>query len=67
MPDKSRPSAGSSRAKGTAAGAAAPDEGCAQRFSVKVEDGVVSLDLDELAAPAPELADTGATPCPAAA
>ncbi len=28
--------------------ARAPDEGCAQRFSVKVEGGVVSLDLDEL-------------------
>ena len=28
--------------------ARAPDEGCAQRFSVKVEGGTVSLDLDEL-------------------
>jgi len=30
--------------------AAAPDVGCAQRFSVKVEDGVVALDLAELVA-----------------
>ena len=29
--------------------AAAPDVGCAQRFSVKVEDGAVALDLAELA------------------
>ena len=28
--------------------ARAPDEGCAQRFSVKVEGGTVSLDVDEL-------------------
>ena len=28
--------------------ARAPDEGCTQRFSVKVEAGAVSLDLDEL-------------------
>jgi nitrite reductase (NADH) small subunit len=28
--------------------ARAPDEGCAQRFSVKVEGGTVSLDIDEL-------------------
>jgi len=34
--------------------AAAPDEGCAQRFRVKVENGVVSLDLDELNAAAPK-------------
>ena len=26
-----------------------PDEGCTPRFAVKVEDGVVSLDADELA------------------
>ena len=33
--------------------AAAPDVGCVQKFSVKVDGGVVSLDLDELnAAPA---------------
>lgn len=31
---------------------AAPDVGCVQKFSVRVEDGVVSLDLDELNAPA---------------
>ena len=30
--------------------AAAPDVGCAQRFSVRVEDGAVALDLIELAA-----------------
>jgi nitrite reductase (NADH) small subunit len=29
--------------------AKAPDAGCTQRFRVKVEDGVVSLDLEELA------------------
>ena len=29
--------------------ARAPDEGCTPRFAVKVEDGNVSLDLDELA------------------
>ena len=28
--------------------ALAPDEGCTQRFSVKVENGQVSLDLNEL-------------------
>jgi len=28
--------------------AKAPDEGCTTKFSVKVENGVVSLDLDEL-------------------
>jgi len=28
--------------------AKAPDEGCTPRFSVKVEDGAVSLDVDEL-------------------
>jgi nitrite reductase (NADH) small subunit len=28
--------------------ARAPDEGCAQRFSVKVDSGTVSLDMDEL-------------------
>ena len=28
--------------------AAAPDEGCAQKFSVKVEDGMVYLDVEEL-------------------
>jgi len=30
--------------------AAAPDVGCAQRFSVRVEEGAVALDLIELAA-----------------
>jgi nitrite reductase (NADH) small subunit len=28
--------------------ARAPDEGCTPRFTVRVEDGSVSLDLDEL-------------------
>ncbi|MBS0447083.1 MAG: nitrite reductase small subunit NirD [Proteobacteria bacterium] len=28
--------------------ARAPDAGCVQRFSVKVEDGAVALDLDEV-------------------
>ena len=36
--------------------AAAPDVGCAQKFSVKVEGGVVSLDLNEINAPS---VDTG--------
>ncbi|MCR5864291.1 MAG: nitrite reductase small subunit NirD [Aquincola tertiaricarbonis] len=30
--------------------ARAPDEGCTPRFAVQVQDGVVSLDADELAA-----------------
>ncbi|HJV86639.1 MAG TPA: nitrite reductase small subunit NirD [Noviherbaspirillum sp.] len=34
--------------------AVAPDEGCTQKFSVKVEDGKVFLDLDELNALAVE-------------
>jgi len=34
--------------------AISPDEGCTQKFSVKVEDGRVYLDLGELNAPAPE-------------
>lgn len=33
--------------------AAAPDEGCTQKFSVKLEDGKVFLDLNELNTPAP--------------
>jgi nitrite reductase (NADH) small subunit len=32
--------------------ATAPDEGCTQKFSVKVQDGQVYLDADELNAPA---------------
>jgi nitrite reductase (NADH) small subunit len=32
--------------------AAAPDEGCTQKFSVKLEDGKVFLDLNELNTPA---------------
>jgi len=35
--------------------AAAPDEGCTPRFAVKVEDGQVFLDADELAAHATSL------------
>lgn len=35
--------------------AVAPDEGCTQKFSVKVEGGQVSLDVNELAAPADAL------------
>ena len=36
--------------------AAAPDEGCTQKFSVKVESGDVYLDLVELDAPVSEAA-----------
>lgn len=36
--------------------AAAPDEGCTQKYSVKVEGGDVYLDLVELNAPASEAA-----------
>jgi nitrite reductase (NADH) small subunit len=39
--------------------AAAPDVGCTQRFSVKVEDGAVTLDLAELGHPSAD-ADPGA-------
>ena len=35
--------------------AKAPDEGCTPRFSVKVEDGVVSLNTEELASHATDL------------
>jgi nitrite reductase (NADH) small subunit len=35
--------------------AAEPDEGCTQKFSVKVEDGNVFLDIEELNALAPEV------------
>jgi len=35
--------------------ATAPDVGCVQTFSVKVEAGVVSLDLNEISAPVPDL------------
>lgn len=34
--------------------AVAPDVGCVQRFTVKLEGGTVSLDMDELALPAPD-------------
>ena len=33
----------------------APDEGCTQKFSVKVDDGKVFLDLNELTSPATEV------------
>jgi nitrite reductase (NADH) small subunit len=36
--------------------AAAPDEGCTPKFSIKLEDGVVYLDAHELAALALDLA-----------
>ena len=36
--------------------AIAPDVGCTQTFSIRVEDGVISLDADELAQEIPELA-----------
>src|SRR3954468_2018036 len=36
--------------------ATAPDEGCTQKFSVKIEDGQVHLDLNELNSTAPERA-----------
>ncbi|MFJ7568015.1 nitrite reductase small subunit NirD [Herminiimonas sp. NPDC097707] len=36
--------------------AAAPDEGCTQKFSVKVEDGEVYLDVAELSATVSEAA-----------
>ena len=39
--------------------AAAPDVGCAQRFSVRVDAGAVALDLAELARPSAD-ADPGA-------
>ena len=39
--------------------AAAPDVGCAQRFSVRVDDGAVALDLAELRQPSAD-ADPGA-------
>jgi len=38
--------------------AVAPDEGCTQSFSVKVEQGNVYLDLNELAIPAAPLNNT---------
>ena len=39
--------------------AAAPDVGCAQRFSVRVEDGAVALDLAELRRASPRLSRGG--------
>ncbi len=36
--------------------AVTPDEGCTQKFSVKIDDGKVYLDLDELMAGAPAAA-----------
>ena len=39
--------------------AAAPDVGCVQTFSVRVEGDLVSLDLDELNGPAPAATQGG--------
>ena len=44
--------------------AKAPDEGCTTRFSVKVDDGVVHLDLDELNQRAVAAADAMAMAMP---
>ncbi|MES2229564.1 MAG: nitrite reductase small subunit NirD [Pseudomonadota bacterium] len=46
--------------------AAAPDVGCVQKFSVRVEGDLVSLDLDELNGPAPA-ATQGSEPAKAVA
>ena len=43
--------------------ARSPDEGCTPRFAVKVEDGAVHLDGDELAGHATDLAAPHAGPC----
>jgi nitrite reductase (NADH) small subunit len=42
--------------------AAAPDEGCTPKFSIKLEDGVVYLDAHELATHATDLARPVAGP-----
>jgi len=47
--------------------AKAPDEGCTPRFAVKVENGLVSLDTDELANHATDLVRPVAGPCRQAA
>ncbi len=47
--------------------AKAPDEGCTPRFAVKVDNGLVSLDTDELANHATDLARPLAGPCRQAA
>ena len=44
--------------------AKAPDEGCAPRYAVKVEDGVVSLDAAELASHGTDLTRPVAGPLP---
>jgi nitrite reductase (NADH) small subunit len=41
----------------------APDEGCVPKFAVKVEDGAIYLDADELASLGTELALPVAGPC----
>lgn len=43
--------------------AATPDEGCTPRFAVRVEEGVVYLDADELAHHAVDLVRPMAGPC----
>ncbi|MBA4113927.1 MAG: nitrite reductase (NAD(P)H) small subunit [Verminephrobacter sp.] len=47
--------------------AQAPDEGCTPRFAVKVEDGQVFLDADELASHATQETRPLAGPCQRAA
>ncbi|WP_137895559.1 nitrite reductase small subunit NirD [Ramlibacter sp. 2FC] len=47
--------------------AKAPDEGCTPRFAVKVENGLVSLDTQELASHATDLVRPLAGPCQQAA
>ncbi len=46
--------------------AQAPDEGCTPTFSVRVQDGQVSLDAHELATRAVDGAEVAALPCPSA-
>ena len=43
--------------------ATAPDDGCTPRFEVKVEDGLVYLDSDQLAHHATDLGRPAAGPC----
>ena len=46
--------------------AQAPDEGCTPTFSVRVQDGQVSLDAHELATRAVDEAEVAALACPSA-
>jgi len=43
--------------------AAMPDEGCTPRFAVKVEEGMIYLDTEELAHHAIDLVRPTAGPC----